>query len=443
MLIEYKVANFKSIGHEIIFSMMPDDGIPVDENSVIEIETADGTAIKLLKKAVLFGANASGKTSFVESIDFLSEYLKRDTPSGEILSIVPFKGNFEDLADVTKYEVTFFSNKQIYKYILHLNSSCVMYEELLLLEKEEFSSVFIRSENGSSIDIVGSKFFSEEDSKIIKKLKNTFGEQQKAKSFLYKLHDNNVKLIEPAYKWLIKILSIFPFSQYAANELRIYKDEAYRQNLSKYLKKYDTGIVDIYTDVSMSLEEAASKYNMTPGLVNRVRRIAEESKGKEGERIIRYGGELLSIQVKNGEIEIYKIKNTHILNGYKVNFDLEDESSGTQRLFDLIPVLDMVDNVSVILVDELDRSLHTSLVKTFLEDMIKNLNHTQFIFTSHNVALMEEDMFRFDEIWFIQKNSEGETKMCSLSEYNLPEERKKNLIKDYLNGRFGGVPFIR
>lgn len=443
MLIEYKVANFKSIGHEIIFSMMPDDGIPVDENSVIEIETADGTAIKLLKKAVLFGANASGKTSFVESIDFLSEYLKRDTPSGEILSIVPFKGNFEDLADVTKYEVTFFSNKQIYKYILHLNSSCVMYEELLLLEKEEFSSVFIRSENGSSIDIVGSKFFSEEDSKIIEVLKNTFGEQQKAKSFLYKLHDNNVKLIEPAYKWLIKILSIFPFSQYAANELRIYKDEAYRQNLSKYLKKYDTGIVDIYTDVSMSLEEAASKYNMTPGLVNRVRRIAEESKGKEGERIIRYGGELLSIQVKNGEIEIYKIKNTHILNGYKVNFDLEDESSGTQRLFDLIPVLDMVDNVSVILVDELDRSLHTSLVKTFLEDMIKNLNHTQFIFTSHNVALMEEDMFRFDEIWFIQKNSEGETKMCSLSEYNLPEERKKNLIKDYLNGRFGGVPFIR
>ena len=125
------------------------------------------------------------------------------------------------------------------------------------------------------------------------------------------------------------------------------------------------------------------------------------------------------------------------------NFDLEDESSGTQRLFDLIPVLDMVDNVSVILVDELDRSLHTSLVKTFLEDMIKNLNHTQFIFTSHNVALMEEDMFRFDEIWFIQKNSKGETRMCALSEYNLPEERKKNLIKDYLNGRFGGVPFIR
>ena len=65
MLIEYKVANFKSIGHEIIFSMMPDDGIPVDENSVIEVETADGTAIKLLKKAVLFGANASGKSSFV------------------------------------------------------------------------------------------------------------------------------------------------------------------------------------------------------------------------------------------------------------------------------------------------------------------------------------------------------------------------------------------
>lgn len=442
MLIEYKVANFKSIGHEIIFSMMPDDGIPVDENSVIEVETADGTAIKLLKKAVLFGANASGKSSFVESIDFLSEYLRQDTPSGDILSIVPFKGDFEDLAGVTKYEVTFFSDKQIYKYILHLNSLGVKYEQLLLLEKEEFSSIFIRTENGSAIDIVGSGFFSEEDSKIIEVLKNTFGEQQKAKSFLYKLHDNNVKLIEPAYKWLIKILSIFPFSQYAANELRIYKDEVYRQNLSKYLKKYDTGIVDIYADVSMSLDEAASKYNMTPGLVNRVRKIAEESKGKEGGRIIRYGGELLSIQVKNGEIEIYKIKNTHILNDHKVNFNLEDESSGTQRLFDLIPVLDIVDNVSVILVDELDRSLHTSLAKTFLEDMIKRLKNSQFIFTSHNVALMEEDMFRFDEIWFIQKNSKGETRMCALSEYNLPEERKKNLIKDYLNGRFGGVPVI-
>ena len=224
--------------------------------------------------------------------------------------------------------------------------------------------------------------------------------------------------------------------------MRIYKDEVYRQNLSKYLKKYDTGIVDIYADVSMSLDEAASKYNMTPGLVNRVRKIAEESKGKEGGRIIRYGGELLSIQVKNGEIEIYKIKNTHILNDHKVNFNLEDESSGTQRLFDLIPVLDIVDNVSVILVDELDRSLHTSLAKTFLEDMIKRLKNSQFIFTSHNVALMEEDMFRFDEIWFIQKNSKGETRMCALSEYNLPEERKKNLIKDYLNGRFGGVPVI-
>ena len=121
---------------------------------------------------------------------------------------------------------------------------------------------------------------------------------------------------------------------------------------------------------------------------------------------------------------------------------MEDESSGTQRLFDLIPVLDMVDNVSIILVDELDRSLHTALVKTFLKDMIKRIKHSQFIFTSHNIALMEEDMFRFDEIWFIQKNIKGETRMCALSEYNLPEERKKNLIKDYLNGRFGGVPFI-
>lgn len=442
MLIEYKVSNFKSIGHEVVFSMVPDDGIEIKPDDVIELTTREGDKVNVLKKAVLFGANASGKTTLIESIEFLSGYLREDINTGKVFNIPTFKGNFKDLEGITSFDISFFSDAVIYRYELKLNSLGVVYEALSYLSNDKYNCIFNRKEKDNQIEVEGFDFFTPEERDIIPLLSKTIGNQQKAKSFLYKLHDNNVKSIEKAYAWLSGLIFVFPTSKYAVKAVRISEDENYRMSLSNYLKKYDTGIEKTYADTSMSLDDAVTRYGMPRKVVEEIYEIAKKSESSDIGNLLEFDNDLFDIRIKNGKIVVCKIRNFHKLNNNEVTLDLTEESSGTRRLFDLIPLLDIVNHANVIFVDELDRSLHTAVVKAFLYDVIVKLTNTQFIFTSHNVNLLEDNIFRFDEIWFLQKNKVGETKMCSLSEYNLPNERKKTLISDYLNGRFGGIPHI-
>ena len=96
---------------------------------------------------------------------------------------------------------------------------------------------------------------------------------------------------------------------------------------------------------------------------------------------------------------------------------------------------------NIYIVDELDRSLHTKLTKYLVNSIGDSSSNTQFLFTTHDVNLLSLNNFRQDEIWFIEKNRNGETRLKPFSDFDIKNE--ENILKDYLAGRFGAVPVIK
>ena len=139
-----------------------------------------------------------------------------------------------------------------------------------------------------------------------------------------------------------------------------------------------------------------------------------------------------------------QLKFNHRLNRSTVQFDLDEESDGTQRLIDLLPMLFTIGrSPAIYFVDEIDRSLHTRLSQFLLDEFAKKAEtgENQIIFTAHDVNLISLRRFRQDEIWFIEKNNLGESTLRPFSDFEIRENQ--DTLKAYLSGRFGAVPMIR
>ena len=139
-----------------------------------------------------------------------------------------------------------------------------------------------------------------------------------------------------------------------------------------------------------------------------------------------------------------QLKFNHQLNSKRVQFNIDEESDGTQRLVDLLPMLFTIGkNPTIYFVDEIDRSLHTKLSLFLLDEFACRAEEgeNQIIFTAHDVNLINLNNFRQDEIWFIEKTQMGESTLKPFSDFEVKEGQ--DTLKAYLSGRFGAVPMIR
>ena len=142
---------------------------------------------------------------------------------------------------------------------------------------------------------------------------------------------------------------------------------------------------------------------------------------------------------------VYIVNTTHITNGEKYDFDISEESLGTQAIFSFIPVIkDVIDNGKVLFVDELDRSLHPFIVKYIVElfnDPDLNYKNAQLIFNTHDTNLLDLELLRRDQIWFTEKNpTDGVSVLYPLDDFSV--RKSENVEKGYLLGRYGAVPFL-
>ena len=142
---------------------------------------------------------------------------------------------------------------------------------------------------------------------------------------------------------------------------------------------------------------------------------------------------------------MYKVNTKHIVNGDEYEFDISEESLGTQVIFSYIPVLkDVLDNGKVLIIDEFDKSLHPFIVKYIVEifnDLEINKKGAQLIFNTHDTNLLDLELLRRDQIWFTEKNSEdGSTTIYPLDDFSV--RKTENVEKGYLLGRYGAIPFL-
>ena len=263
------------------------------------------------------------------------------------------------------------------------------------------------------------------------------GAQQSNQLFLRRLSENGVKRAEQVIAWFETLQIVYPDSRVQALPLRMQRDSDFKAFIAESLKKLGTGVngVTVAKD-EVDFYDLAEKMDLPKELVEKIEEM--------GDGIISYDGKYFLFEGGDGNrTMMLQLKFQHLLNGKAVSFDMKDESDGTKRLLDLLPILFWIKEQknAVFFLDEIDRSLHTKLTRYLLEEFAAKDGNTQIIFTAHDVNLIDLDAFRQDELWLIEKNDAGESQLRPLSDFDLQEGQ--DTLKAYLSGRFGAIPVIR
>ncbi len=396
---------------------------------------------KLLRFASIYGANASGKTNVIYAMNTLRRMVTRSHLSqrGDDLPAEQFKLDDSYINKPVSFEIVFIQNDIKYIYSIKFLKDKIVSESLYHYPKGIKAILFERNINNEKIY----KFT--KDKKVLSAISSTTLDNA---LFLSMATKSGYEPISVVFDWFKdKFATVGPANGPAFNEYTIdllNKNETYKKRIIDSLKSADLGIYDVKGSVkTISMDEIRK---IGQGF------ISVEIKGEVDKDINNLDEMLLKSINKNKDKEL---KTQEIITYHRVEypdgiikniqFDMEDESQGTQRLFSLLGIwIDALENGKILILDELDIKLHHLLIILLIKMFQKNESYKagQLIFTTHNVCLLDEkEIFRRDQIWFTQKDyKSGATQLYSLVEFKLRND--KRILKDYLLGRYGALPFI-
>lgn len=418
MLIEFKAENFRSIRDEVTFSLLASSDRSLEGN-LIELDALKKND-RLLKSAVIYGANASGKSNVLLAISNLQKLVMTSVKNqeGDLLPFEPFKLTPEWMSKPSKYSVFFVKNNTRYKYTVSFNKTKVIDEELYYYPSNREALIFERR-NTTEFKFTTDKRIQNDISK--RTLDNVLYLSNSAQQ-------NYDKTLE-AFKWFredLKIIGARTLSEHGDLTIRMLnQDDNSKKAILRSLEGADLGLIDISANI-----ENINPDDLPAEILNQLPR---------------------SFDTTNGKLQVIEINTFHRAkdeNGkeHNIQFDFnKEESEGTKRFFSLIgPWLNALQNGHVLFVDELELKLHPMLSEHLVRlfhDKGYNKNNAQLIITTHNTNLLNDEIFRRDQIWFTEKDpNAGNTNLYSLLEFQVRKDQ--NILKGYLMGRYGALPFI-
>lgn len=434
MLMRFRVTNFLSFKDEVELSMIP--GKTRQHPNHIISGGKSRHSVDILRGAVIYGANASGKSNLIKALDFARDLILEGTKARQTIKVIPFKLDRESNQNPSRFEFEFRAKGKDYLYGFEVTTEKVTAEwlyELKLTTQEPLFERRTSSQGQTNVDFGRIKFEKKKDREFLDFVAMGTRPNQ---LFLTESMEKNIILFEPVFLWFFhSLVIIFPESRFGISE----KSAKDIELLSQFLEKLDTGISGIELR-QVSSEKFDKKLQQ---------QILEEfiKNGDEDRRIALFGprGERLFFsQTEAGEVIAQELVFRHRIIDSKdeITFDADEESDGSIRLMDLIPVLYMGnDSERVFIIDELDRSLHENLCYKLMELFFQRQNTlTQIVVTTHETNLLNFDLLRRDEIWFVDRDRQGSTKLYSLEEFSPRYDR--DIQKGYLLGRFGAIPVV-
>ncbi len=410
MLLEFSVTNYRSFREKTTLSMLADEAKEEHPENIATISPK----LKVLKSAVIYGANASGKSNFMKALQALRNLILSSTqnkPNQIIKEYEPYLFDTESFNKTTIFEITFLVEQIRYEYLVSFTKKSIEQEYFYSFPHNRQTTLFERQNNNTHFgeSLKGQK-------KVIADL------TAKNQLFLSKAFENNFQQLIPIYHFFNDSFMAIPFLDSWIDSVYIHKiaDELIKQqykpfynNFKKIIQSFDTGIVDFK-------------------IIRKKPSIGVSS----------------FIHLSNYKIETshisYDCKNKEIEETY---LSIEEESTGTQKLFVLGGlILRALMNGRVIMIDEFERSIHPHISQFILRmfnDPQINTKNAQLIFATHDTNLLaKSNDLRRDQICLVEKDSYGASELFSLAD--IEGIRKDTPFeKWYLSGRFGGVPSVQ
>lgn len=462
MLRRFNVKNFMSFlcnkdGLSDEFSMLP------GRVQKMKSHLCDDGDKGLLKFAAIYGANASGKSNLIKAITCMKEIIENNSSKGYTDKYCRIGEDNKEKPSYFEAEIFLNEKRYVYGFEVILSQSRFVSEWLVeLLSGNNENVIFERDIENNQFTLCKEW---ETDETLMNRLDIYLEDvaTEKTALFLHFMNDNKdnfyekfsqVKILRQVYNWFFEKLVINSPNQ-PVGEFNYFSSNREMKNALQIIRTFGTGINDYITESveldymisklpffknninefvehfhkSINLLKEAKKYNAID-LVNEIKlRINEYI-------VFRNKKEMFFLWAEEDGVKSGVLKFRHSDSN---SFDFGEESDGTQRLWELLEVL-LTDEEKIFFIDEIDRCMHPSLtykfVKNFFE-LTENKN-VQLVVTTHESRLLDFDLLRRDEIWFVEKQKNGDSEIYSLEDYNERFDRK--IDKAYLEGRYGGVP---
>lgn len=443
VLVKVSVENFKSFDKREELSMVSSSKMQGNKEHKIKIKQ-----INLLKNAVVYGANASGKSNLFRVFDFIKATINDGIPVNSANDFC--RNSMENKSRESVFELQFTVGDKFYAYgfSVVLSERRITEEWLYeLLQDGTSNNLFIRE--GANTPLLGEKV------KLTKAEANRFsvyaedfaghdGQLFLSEMNRGKKYEDTSKLLffRDVYNWLSNNIIILNPNMGISNTDAYYNQESL-EKISQLIQTFDTGVSQISTRV-ITMDELSKMIpvEVLSGIFASLKKQMQVTSMPKIQMSWRMADGFFNIKMEgNKEPEITTLVLKHGKSFFDFNFS--EESDGTKRLFDLIDMLLTKREDTLFVVDELERSLHPKLTEHFLELFMQahEGERMQLLFTTHEDTIMDQELFRRDEIWFIERDANNASSIYSLDRFK--ERYDKKLSKAYLEGRYGAIPVFK
>lgn len=414
MFVEFRVKNFRSLRDEQVLSLVASKDKSLEDTHTLN--TGLNAVPRLLRSAVVYGANAGGKSNLIKALQYMRGVVLESATviqPGQTYAVQAFRLDGVSAAQPTEFEVTFILDGVRYQYGFAMTPQRVVSEHLLVYKAFKPQRWFERhfdADSGKDVYEFGPG---------LKGSKNLWeGATRPNALFLSMAVQLNSEALRPVFDWFSTGLVIFNEQAQLSPQtsIQMLQQADGRKQICEFLTAADISISDIEV-VTRKVPSQAVHFDLVAG----------------------------KTEVRSEEVEEHQLRFSHMTEAGKAVFDLMDESNGTRNLLFLAgPVLDILRKGLTLVIDELDTSLHTLLVRELVRLFHRpetNTGGAQLIFTTHDTSLLDApDLFRRDQVWFVEKDKDQASALVALSEFS--PRKNEALERGYLMGRYGGVPLL-
>jgi AAA15 family ATPase/GTPase len=421
MLIEFRVQNFRSFRDEAVLNWVASNYDRSLPDNLLKLDTPGFKNAQGVKAAAIYGANASGKSNLIGALAFMKMFVEHSftrLQPGQPTGCSPFRLDSQSANKPSTFEVTFIQAGVRFLYRFSLTTECVVEEVLVAYPKGKPQVWFERTRTPSGTQWSEATANFQYDPRMREMTR-----------------DNALFLSTGAQLNHPGLLSVYHWFQQTLRFLPLDVDRAVFPAFTNGLAKSRPALFGKAMDLVRHADFGVAGVEVQEKPLS-----LEEVRGQLPP--------IVFAQLEaNGNLEqavTTTVRLQHSAEGGLVPIDFSEESAGTRRFYAVSgPWLDVLENGYILCVDELENSLHPSLVKTLLRLFFNpktNPKGAQLLFTTHNATLLNSNLLRRDQIWFTEKGKAGDSRLYPLTEYKPRSD--ESLEKGYLAGRYGGVPIL-